>query len=94
MKSIKESYKRYPMSWLYAGLGAATMFMGLMILDGFIQTKEDFTLVDVFGFSIMALAAFLIMSAFQIYRIDKISLQLQKIERDNRLQELQQEGKE
>ena len=91
MSILSESYKKYQMSWLYAGLGAVTLILGIMTMDGLIQAKEDLSLIEVYGLCITILSGLLIVAAYLMYRIDKLEAQLRKIERDNLLQDLQQE---
>lgn len=91
MNFISDSYKKYQMSWLYAGLGAATLIMGILTMDGLIPAKEDLSLIEVYGLCITILSGLLIIAAYLMYRIDKIEAQLRKIERDDLLQDLQQE---
>lgn len=80
MSLIKDSYMKYPMSWVYAGIGAATLFISILTMNNLLAVNEDLTVVDVFGLSMMIFAAFLIVSAYLIYRIDRIESQQHKKE--------------
>lgn len=72
MSLIKDSYKRYPMSWFYAAMGTATLIIGIMTSNGLISANNELSLEEVFGMTMMIFAGFVIMAAYVIYRIDRL----------------------
>lgn len=83
--------KKHPMSSCYALMGGLSLILGVLTINGFIESKEDLTVTEVFGLAIMILSAFLILAAYLIFRMELIEAQLRKNEREELLQDLQQE---
>ena len=88
---LKRSFEKYPMSWFFAVLAAIALTAGFLIMDGYITPEKELTLNEVYGFLCICFGGFLTMTAVFYHKISKLWQEIERIERDNLLQDLQQE---
>ncbi len=88
---LKRSFEKYPNAWFYAVLAAIILTVGFLIMDGYITPGEELTLNEVYGFVCVCFGAFLTITANFYYKYSKLWQEIERIERDNLLQDLQQE---
>ena len=88
---LKRSFKKYPYAWFYAVMAAIALTIGFLIMDGYITPEKELTLNEVYGFCVVCFGAFLTITANFYYKISKLWQEIERIERDNYLQDLQQE---
>ena len=89
MNLINDCIGKHPVSFFYSWLGILSLIMGVIMKDNLTQSEDPF--VEIYGMLMMIFASFLIITAYVMYKIDKLEAQMRKIERDSLLQDLQQE---
>lgn len=88
---LKKFIQKYPYSTLWGILGFLQIALSVIIMDGYVGMRDDTTLGTVFGFAGLVWGAVIVFMATIWYRFSKIQEEIEKIKRDNLLQDLQQE---
>lgn len=88
---LKRSFENHPISWMYFALGLLTMFLGIFVMDGYLELAEDMALYYVYGFSVTVFGGSLVIVSNLFLKIDKLHEKIRRIEREELLQDLQQE---
>ena len=88
---LKKFIQKYPYFTLWGILGLLQIVWSMLIMDGYVEMRDDTTIGTAFGFAGMVWGAVIVFMGTIWYRFSKIKEEIENIKRDNLLQDLQQE---
>lgn len=84
---LKKFIQDYPNSIFWGILGFLQIALGILIMDGYVEIRDDATLGTALGFACMVWGAIVVCMGTIWYRFSKIYEEIEKIKRNNLQQE-------